>query len=212
MPTRWGPVLLCGWPGLAGLWFRGRLSSLLLAVSFSLLLNVALVTSFIWPWSLGEVFPAIAWPMIFSVWGLSGIVAFRRLPDYMSIPASEKVAHPESPDTLFIHAQSEYLKGHWDEAEAILRRRLNQAPRDVEARLLLATLFRHTRQFEAARDEHREIEKFDESFEWRFEIEQEQNLLNQIQQLNDPIDSNESDRDTETSGNASCPDGADREH
>ena len=26
---RWGPLLLCGWPGLPGLWYRGNTSSFL---------------------------------------------------------------------------------------------------------------------------------------------------------------------------------------
>lgn len=182
MPAQWGPILLCGWPGLAGLWFRGHFSSLLLAIGFSVLLNVALISSFLWPWSLGEAFPAVAWPLILLVWSVSAVLAYRRLPDYLAIPASEKVADQRSGDTLFIQAQSEYLKGHWEEAKSLLKRQLNQNHRDVEARLLLATLFRHTRQFTAASQMLREIEKFDEAYEWRFEISRERELLNQVQQ------------------------------
>ncbi len=182
MPAQWGPILLCGWPGLAGLWFRGHFSSLLLAIGFSVLLNVALISSFLWPWSLGETFPAVAWPLILLVWSVSAVLAYRRLPDYLAIPASEKVADQRSGDTLFIQAQSEYLKGHWEEAKSLLKRQLNQNHRDVEARLLLATLFRHTRQFIAASQMLREIEKFDEAYEWRFEISRERELLNQVQQ------------------------------
>ena len=182
MPAQWGPILLCGWPGLAGLWFRGHFSSLLLAIGFSVLLNVALISSFLWPWSLGETFPAVAWPLILLVWSVSAVLAYRRLPDYLAIPASEKVADQRSGDTLFIQAQSEYLKGHWEEAKSLLKRQLNQNHRDVEARLLLATLFRHTRQFTAASQMLREIEKFDEAYEWRFEISRERELLNQVQQ------------------------------
>ncbi len=53
----WGPVILCGWPGLPGLWYRGYASSLLVAFGFSILLNLAVISSFIWPWSLGESLP-----------------------------------------------------------------------------------------------------------------------------------------------------------
>ena len=101
---RWGPVLLCGWPGLSGLWYRGKLSSLLVAIGFSVLLNLALISTFLWPWSLGETFPVVAWPMILVIWATSAWVAYHRLTDVMSVPVSEKVANPDQPDTcLFKH-------------------------------------------------------------------------------------------------------------
>ena len=59
-----GPLLLCGWPGFAWALVSRNTSSLLVAVGFSILLNLALVSSFLWPWSLGEIFPLVAWPMI----------------------------------------------------------------------------------------------------------------------------------------------------
>ena len=147
MPPDWGPKLLCGWPGLPGLWYRGNFYSLLAAIGFSTLLNTALITSFIWPWSLGELFPVVAWPLIFLIWSVSAVVSYRRLSDVMSVPTSEKVAEQRPPDTLFIQAQSEYLKGHWEESASILHRLILRVPRDMEARLLLATLFRHSRKF-----------------------------------------------------------------
>lgn len=123
----------------------------------------------------------MAWPIIFLVWTVSAFAAFHRLPDLMSVPTSEKVADQRPPDTLFIQAQSEYLRGHWEEAASLLHRQLFQSPRDVESRLLLATLNRHSRDFESARFELNEIEKFDESYEWRFEISRERDLLDLIQ-------------------------------
>lgn len=181
MPPDWGPKLLCGWPGLPALWYRGSTSSLLVAIGFSVLLNVALITSFIWPWSLGEVFPAIAWPLIVLIWTVSAVSAYRRLPDVMSAPTSEKVADLRPPDTLFIQAQSEYLKGHWEESASLLHRLILRTPRDMEARLLLATQSRHTRNFEEARSQLNELQKFDESIEWQFEIERERELLDLIE-------------------------------
>lgn len=177
---RWGPLLLCGWPGLPGLWFRGQMSSLLVAVGFSILLNLALVSSFLWPWSLGETFPAVAWPMIFLIWGTSTWVAYHGLTDVMSVPTSEKVADPDRPDTLFNQAQREYLGGHWEEAESLLKRRIENAPRDVEARLLLVTLLRHTRRLDQSRDQLSEMQRFDEAHEWEFEMDREQQLIDLI--------------------------------
>lgn len=177
----WGPFLLCGWPGLPGLWFRGQVSSLLVAIGFSILLNLALVSSFLWPWSLGETFPMVAWPMVLLIWGCSALVAYRGLPDLMAVPTSEKVAVPDRPDTLFIQAQREYLGGHWEEAETLLLRRIQRQPRDAEARLLLATMLRHTRRLDEATNQLDDLERYDESLEWRFEIDRERHLIELIE-------------------------------
>ncbi len=179
---RWGTFLLCGWPGLPGLWFRGQMSSLIVAIGFAILLNLALVSSFLWPWSLGDIFPVVAWPMIFLIWGTSGWVAYHRVTDVMAVPTSEKVADPERPDTLFNQAQREYLGGHWEEAESLLNRRIGNAPRDVEARLLLATLNRHTRRFDKAREQLSEMQRYDEALEWEFEIDREIKLVALIEE------------------------------
>jgi len=178
---RWGPLLLCGWPGLTGLWYRGQMSSLVVAIGFSILLNLALVSSFLWPWSLGETFPAVAWPMIFIVWATSAWIAYHRLTDVMSVPTSEKVAVPERPDTLFIQAQREYLGGHWEEAESLLWMRIEKAPRDVEARLLLITLLRHTRRLDQARIQLNDLTRYDEALEWEFEVDRERKLIELIE-------------------------------
>ncbi len=176
----WGPVLLCGWPGLPGLWFRGYMSSLLLAVGFSILLNMALVSSFLWPWSLGETFPIFAWPVIFLIWMTSAAVAYKCLPDLMSVRKIPSQDDSQVSDTLFIHAQREYLGGHWTEAEILLRRCLSGNPRDIEARLLLATLLRHDRRLDEATEMLDEVLKFDESANWMFEIRREQMLIELI--------------------------------
>ena len=176
----WGSVLLCGWPGLSGLWFRGQTSSLLVAVGFSILLNLALVSSFLWPWSLGETFPLVAWPMILVIWGTSALAAYRGLPDLMAVPTSEKVAVEERPDTLFIQAQREYLGGHWEEAESLLQRRIHRESRDMEARLLLATLLRHSRRLNEATEQLNDMQRYDESIEWSFEIDRERQLIELI--------------------------------
>lgn len=179
---RWGPLLLCGWPGLPGLWYRGQYSSLVIAIGFSILLNLTLVSSFLWRSLLGDIFPAVAWPMVFLIWGMSAFVAYHRLTDVMSAKPSEKVADPSRPDTLFIQAQSEYLGGNWDAAEALLKRQIVHEPRDIESRLMLATMFRHSRRLPAAREAILELEKFDEAFEWAFEIDRERQLIDLIEE------------------------------
>ena len=181
---KWGPLLLCGWPGLARLWYRGHWSSLGVAIAFSVLLNVALVTSFVWPWSLGGTFPVVAWPTIFLVWLVSATVTYRNLPALMTVTGPATTNEPA--DALFNQAQREYLKGDWLTVESILRRCLEKSERDVEARLLLATAYRHQRKLDEARHELRTMQRLDESARWDFEIRREQSLVNLIEQQDHP--------------------------
>ena len=184
-----GQLALCGWPGLARLWMRGSWSALALAIGFSVLLNIALVATFAWPTLLGDTFPAVAWPIIIVIWVISVVVSYRMIGSWSSPPvmaAETKVAEKgeflkeNESDTLFNRAQGEYLKGNWIEAEALLKRQLSSNERDVESRLLLATLFRHTRQWDLAENELETMQRFDASVHWQFEIQRERELIHQI--------------------------------
>ena len=184
---RWSPILLCGWPGLARLWTKGHWASLWIAIGFSLLVNLALISTFVWPLLLGENFPFFAWPLIFVVWFSSAWVAYRSLPELLSVGSAPDELDIEQSDTLFIQAQGEYLKGNWDAVEGLLTRRLEKKHRDIQSRLLLATLFRHTRRMDLARQQINELGKFDESVHWDFEIGREKKLIELIEQQ-DPED------------------------
>ena len=174
----WGPVLLCCWPGLPGLWFRGRWSSLLLAVFFSIALNLAIIATFIWTGIFADQsFTAFAWPVIILIWGATAWIAFQNLPDVMAVKSRSGETVLDSSDALFLDARGEYLKGNWEAAERLLLKQLSQTPRDVESRLLLATLYRHTRQFDNAWRQLETLEMFDESETWRTEILRERKLL-----------------------------------
>lgn len=184
-----GQLALCGWPGLAQLWLRGTWSSLALAIGFSVLLNVALVATFVWPTLLGETFPVFAWTAIAVIWICSAVVSYRMIGLWSGPPvmaANAKVADNEDflleneCHTLFNRAQGEYLKGNWIEAEALLKRQLSSNERDVESRLLLATLFRHTRQWDLAENELETMQRFDASVHWQFEIQRERELIHQF--------------------------------
>ena len=186
-----GQWVLCGWPGLAPLWLRGSWSSLALAVGFSALLNIALVATFAWPTLLGDSFPAVAWPLIFAIWVSSSVVSCRLVGSWVGPPAMAAEAKvvekgdfldENQPDTLFNRAQGEYLKGNWLEVERLLKGRLKQKDRDVESRLLLATLYRHTDRLELARAELDSLKRFDESVHWNFEICNEYERINQLEQ------------------------------
>lgn len=183
---RWGPIILCGWPGLARLWTKGHWPSLWIAMGFSLLVNLALISTFVWPKLLGDDFPFIAWPLIFVVWMASTWVSYRSLPELLSIGSAPDRVEAETNDTLFIRAQAEYLKGNWTDAEKLFVRQLEENSRDVQSRLFLATLFRHTRRLRQAQEQLLEIRKFDESAHWNFEIQREQDLIKSIEEQSSP--------------------------
>ncbi len=198
----WGSIALCCWPGLPGLWYRGRWSSLMVAIGFSLLLNLAIISSFIWT----EVFfdrgfSAVAWPILLMFWTVTAWLAFQNLPDVMSVKTLTQQTIFEHPDTLFIDARSEYLKGHWQQAEALLLKRLLQTPRDIEARLMLATLYRHTRQFDNAWAQLDSIGDFDESATWQPELLRERKLLELvIEHERSPVEQDMFERPTNNDG------------
>ena len=184
----WGPSLLCCWPGLPGLWYQGRWTSLILAIGFAVLLNLTLVATFIWTDLFqDDSFPAIAWPVLLLFWLATTMVARRNLPDVMSLTGEDhsSVVHDDTDDvdSLFIDARREYLKGHWQEARGLLQRQLRHHPRDIESRLMLATLFRHTRQFDAARSELDHLRKYDPAVIWKNEMDREQELLRLIEEF-----------------------------
>ena len=187
---RLGQLLLCGWPGLAHLWLRGGWSSLIWAIGFSILLNLALIATFVWPALLGETFPLVSWIVVTTVWLGSALFSLNRVSEWSATPPMAAVRpldpqsepEPTSPDTLFIQAQREYLKGHWTEAATLVERILQREPRDIEARLLRATLLRHREQWMAALDELETLERFDESVHWRFEIQRERQWIERDRQ------------------------------
>ena len=67
-----------------------------------------------------------------------------------------------------------------EKLKTLLKRQIDQHPRDIESRLLLATLFRHSRQLDQSLQQLKEIKRFDEAVEWNFECEREEELIREI--------------------------------
>lgn len=180
----WGWRLLCLWPGLARLWLRGDFYALGLAVFYSILLNLALVSSLIWPAYLGSRFLVVAWPLLAVVWLACAWSSWRGMPLWFQV--GHKIAAPADMrvDTLFNQAQREYLKGNWAEARELLERRLRLRPRDVESRLLLVCVLRRVGRFQAAVTEIELLEGMDEARPWGLELAKERERL--LQARNSP--------------------------
>jgi hypothetical protein len=80
-------------------------------------------------------------------------------------------------DKLFLDARNQYLKGNWFESESIINQILAESPHDIEARLLLLTLLRHTNRIEEALVQITDFQKWDGAKQWEFEITRELELL-----------------------------------
>lgn len=176
---------LCLWPGLPPLWREGRASGLLWAVLFGVLLNVTLTTTLVWP--------GIFISEVKAGLGLTTILAWMLFLGHQvrTVSRGEQVAQTPAAnqDALFIQAQTEYLKGNWEETEWLLRQRLSTAPRDIESRLLLATNYRRQSQPHKALEQLRLLRKWDDALVWREEIERETRRLETSGSVTEPPES-----------------------
>jgi hypothetical protein len=113
-----------------------------------------------------------------GMWALLGLVWLGLLAISIGWDSSPLDKPKSSPDTdSYPLALDYYLKGNWFQAERLLRERLEQEPRDLEARLTLATLLRHTRRPADARAELERLERFEGARRWVWEIQRERELL-----------------------------------
>jgi hypothetical protein len=170
------------WPGLPQLWFRGAWSGLALALAFGALVNLLLVSSLIWTELLDPQMLRLGWTLLAVVW-----IGFVAILSWKDREQSVKVARRESQGDLYRQAMAEYLKGNWFDAETLLVQLIGEDPRDIDTRLMLATLMRHNKRYSEARRQLVELEKLISAEKWRFEIEQEKQLLAEVEaDLADP--------------------------
>ena len=158
------------WPGLPHLWTYGLWPGLVLAIGCGVLLDLLLLASLVWVELLSPLHLRLGWLSLVTVWSVAAITtALGSLRE----PTVEGI----SAEDLFRSALSEYLQGSWFEAEAILNRLLRVVPGDVEARLLLATLLRHTGRFAAALEELDRLEHLRDADTWSVEIASERRAI-----------------------------------
>ena len=183
------------WPGFPHLWNRGSWAGLALAVGFTVLLNVLLVAKLVWTewmspgarqvgfgvlvviWSLAWLESRADWRRYLAEWG-----AGERANLGTAATGSSGVEGGEDPeedefeersDKLFHDAQRQYLAGDWVRCEQQLRQLLKMDKRDVEAQLMLATLWRHLGRTEEAVRQLRRLERMEAAVPWNYEIAHE---------------------------------------
>ena len=74
-------------------------------------------------------------------------------------------------------AQQHYLQGNWFEAECCLNILIQKNPWDIEAMLMLATLYRHKERYDESDNLLRELERLEDSARWKNEIRMEKRKL-----------------------------------
>jgi tetratricopeptide (TPR) repeat protein len=80
-------------------------------------------------------------------------------------------------ETGFSEALDHYLKGDYYQAEHVLEELLRRNLRDVDARLMLATLLRHTGRLDEAMRQLDTLVRLEGAGKWQWEIDRERELL-----------------------------------
>jgi hypothetical protein len=181
--TRMGPmsrrklfrtILLHCWPGLAELWTGGSLRGLTIAVIFGVVLQLAMVASLLWPGWLGPLSRTVVWFCVVGFWCIGAAEGFARACGWGG-PRGTGI----DVEHLFQTAQREYLRGEWQEAERLLVQILAADAGDVDARILLAMVYRRSDRLGPARKQLRQLSAMEGAAKWQFEVLGERQLLKQ---------------------------------
>jgi hypothetical protein len=155
------------WPGLPSLSKHGSWAGLLTALVASVGLNITLLGSLVWPELIARDLRTACWFSLAIAWGgCAGWAAWR-----------DRRHAAGNDESLFSEALNSYLKGNWFEAERALGQVLRRDGRDVEARLMLATLLRRTKRLDEATRQLNMLVRLDGADKWELEIRREGELL-----------------------------------
>ncbi len=165
---RW---ITCCWPGLSRLWLRGSWPALAVAVVAAGLLNWTLLVSLGYSELISPDVRKAFWVTLVTVWvtGAVSSVVWNR-------GSAEEEASEADTDTFKL-AVEHYLKGNWFQAERALNSLLHRDPRDVDARLMSATLLRHTGRHAEAGKQLEILMRCEGAAKWDLEIRRERKLL-----------------------------------
>lgn len=163
--------LVCLWPGLPELWYRGRWAGFPAALMFAGCLNFLIVARFMYPEWLS--------PSLIRVACWIGVVVWFMLVA-RSVSGLAALLHPravvEEPDQFPV-AQRHYLAGQLEESEAALATCLELDSRDCQAHLMLASVYRLTGRYEAAKRTLETLKRLETADHWWLECAAEQRRL-----------------------------------
>jgi len=182
------------WPGLTRAWL-GEWRGFGQSAGFALLVDAMLLATVVWDEVLGSTAAWIGWSVVALAWLVGAVAGRHRLRELSQQSDDSRhlagdAAHPQD---LFPEALNEYLQGNWHVAEEKCRELIRRRRDDVEARLLLATLLRHSERPDDARQMLDEMEKFDGAAGWEMEIACERRLLDEAEIEPDEAESDETE-------------------
>jgi len=159
------------WPGLPWLWLRGSLTGLVLALAFAVVLDAAVVVTWIWN-------ELVELPVAIGIWtAAAAIFVASTASAIQSFPPPLVLGRDAAADAMFVAARDAYLARDWTTAEAGLRTLLARFPTDGEAQLLLATLLRRVGRGAEARVALEQLSHADSGAAWRTAIARELDRL-----------------------------------
>ena len=165
------PWILYAWPGLPQIWMHGNWSGLVLALGAAGLLDVLLLVSFGWTELIGQNLRNSLWAILVVAW-IAAIVWSKKQCRRQAV-----VCSLEPREDPFGQALDYYLKGDGYQAEQILEGLLRRNVRDLDARLMLATLLRRTKRLDEAAEHLDVLGRFEGAEKWEQEIQAERVLL-----------------------------------
>lgn len=173
-----------------------------MAVGFTALANVLLLATFLFREWLKPETRLFALAALTIVWLLARWQsrAQRRasltVEDDLQLPEGEAELLPTERDVLFGEAQGHYLRNDWVATEQLLLRLLKQDARDVESRLMLATLWRHQGRLAEATRQLDRLQRLEAAENWQHEIAAERAAISAAnhpaaKDSNEPLETNE---------------------
>lgn len=159
------PWLVYLWPGLAQLWSYGSWAGLAVAIGAAALLDLLLIVSFGWSELIGESLRNTLW----AAFGVGWVTTA----GWSASRSGGRAPRRDSRGDPFVEALDHYLKGDYYQAEQVLEGLLRQNVRDLDARLMLATLLRRTGRPGEATRQLDTLARFEGAGKWGVEIEKE---------------------------------------
>jgi hypothetical protein len=159
------------WPGLPQMWLHGSWSGLAVALGAAVCLDLLLLVSFGWTELIGSNIRSILWSIFAVAWIAAAFWSTRQC------RRQAVVACVEREEDAFHLALDHYLKGDHYQAEQILEALLRRNVRDLDARLMLATLLRRAKRLDEATQHLDVLGRFEGAEKWEQEIRAERVLL-----------------------------------
>ncbi len=155
------------WPGLPYVWSCGSWAGLAMAIGAAAILNVLLLITCGWTELIGSSLRISLWVAMGVAWVGAAIWSATRSPTGAAERESDR----------FAEAVDHYLRGDYYQTEQILEGLLRRNIRDVDARLMLATMWRRTGRPDEATHQLDVLARWEGAGKWELEIRKERELL-----------------------------------